>query len=256
MIRLKKTSEIDTIRLENNIGEGTRLVSFQIMNNGNIAMIFERKLDKDNETRCIVKIHNRLGIQRQCSFTAVDSRLKKVFLNFNELYAFMSGIDEEDISFNRVEPETKENIVELQRGRMSQIAGVSGDDFIISYEDGRIIRYEKGNVDIIKKEGTKGILSLDFNRRYLIYDGEGIINPVDERRLGNIQDGDIKAFLVARGERALLVFEDNHIAEYDKHGDIFEKTGETDELAYDDCVMMKDTVAAIKDGIIYVYKMM
>lgn len=255
MINIKKTCEIDIDRLEEHIGGGSRLVSFQVLNNGNIAMIFEFPGGSDDRIRYTVKIHNRLGIQRQCSFTAVESSMVNVMLYAGELYAFMKGREEDDISINRLDPATKENIVPLNRGVIRQSIGISADDFMIAYDDGAVVRYVKGKPHTASQAGRNTCISLDFNRKYMVYDGEKIIRFDDAiNRTYSISCGKIDGFILARSDRSIAVCTEGRLAEYVREGDVFVRGSDLAEFDIDDCSMVKDTAAILSGRTIYVYK--
>ncbi|MDD6389592.1 MAG: hypothetical protein PUG51_03040 [Firmicutes bacterium] len=255
MINIKKTCEIDIDRLEEHIGGGSRLVSFQVLNNGNVAMIFKFPERNDDRIRYTVKIHNRLGIQRQCSFTAVESSMVNVMLYAGELYAFMKGKEADDISINRLDPATKENIVPLNRGVIRQSIGISADDFMIAYADGTVTRYVKGIANTVLGAGRSTCLSLDFNRKYMVYDGEKIVRFDDAiNRTYSIQCGKIDGFILARSDRSIAVCTGGRLVEYVREGDCFVSGRELAEFDIDDCSMVKDTAAVLSGRTIYVYK--
>ena len=255
MIRVKKTCEIDVRRLEANTGEGTHMVNFQVLNNGNIAMIFETPGKKGNELRYTIKIHTRLGIQRQCSFTAIESRLENVILYMNELYAIMS--EGEKLTINRLEPETKENLFPLKEGKIHQVIGLSRNSLMIAYEDGSVAEYTEGNENIVQKAGDRASLSLDFNRRYMVAAGS-TITRFDERGIKTYETecSSIEGFLLARGDRAFAVCSNGRFTEYSKEGDMFAKKDDIVDMDVRACSMVKDTAALYDGDMICMYKLM
>ena len=221
MINLKKFAEIDTDALAARMGEGTVLSSFSVLLNSTVAMVFKTHTDDPNEHRINIKIHNRLGIQRQCSFTAVASEVVSVMLDRNVLYAFMlenSG----RLSFNRLDPDTKEDLLPLEQGTPVQIIPLSRDDFIIRYKDGTVTRYTDRKTEHL----DPAVVSLDRNRNYIFLEGDanGFVRLVD---------------------RSELIYTDDNV----RHNceALF-----SDPV--DDCFMIKDTLAVRQGGIITVFK--
>ncbi len=215
---------IDTADLEERSGKGTGFSSFQLFPDGNICMIFERPLPEGMRT--IIKVHNRLGIRRQCSFTAVDSRVISAFLDRNELYAFMLEAGDR-LTLNRLEPDTKENIFPLEPGEPVQIIALSRDDILIAYED-RVIRYMKGKAEI--REAS--MIALDSNRGPLFRPGR---SPA--------------GFTFTR-DGSMVTFEEGRLTAADRHGEkspVFEES-------YDDCRLLRDNLALKKGQYIYLYK--
>lgn len=255
MLRVKKTCEIDVARLMRNVGDGSVMSSFQVLENGNVAMIFMMPSDEKDRIRYTVKIHNRLGIQRQCSFTAVESRLLNVMLHMNELYGFMSGSSEEDVSINRIEPVTKENVVPMRAGAVRQAAGTGSEDFLVNYEDGTVIRYLRGKQDVIRPAGGRACISMDFNKRYMIYDGKKITRSDDPmNRTYAFECDDVEGFVLGRSDRSVAVCAGGRLVEYEKSGDVFVPGESITDFKIDSCSMLRDTAALLSDDVIYVYK--
>ena len=220
MVNLKKFTEINTDEIEARMGKGTYLETFSILTNGNIAMVFATPLEKEGETRINIKIHNRLGVQRQCSFTAIDSKVISVLFDRNVLYAFM--IDDADkLSFNRLDPDTKEDLLPLVQGKPEQIIYQNKDDFIISYEDENVHYMDRKEEHL-----DKAVISLDRNRRYIYSEGDG------------------KGFLELIN-KSRLIYQGDNVYENDKP--IFDEP-------IDDCFMIKDTIAVRRKGVITVFK--
>lgn len=255
MIRVKKTCDIDIKRLEDHIGRDSKFVSFQTMNNGNVAMVFEIPMEKENATRYAIKIHNRLGIQRQCSFTAIDSKLNNIILNGYELYAIME--EGEKITINRLEPETKEDLFPIEPGRISQVIGLAKESFMIAYEDGRVIEYFKGEPKVIRAAGSKAAISFDFNRRYMVQ-ADGVVTRYDERGIleytteCDASDG----YILARGDRSFGMCIDGRFTEYAKEGGTFVKKDDIVDMDVKACSLVKDTAALYDGEAIRVYKLM
>ena len=220
MVNLKKFTSINTDEICERMGKGTVLDTFSILLNGNIAMVFKTPLEKGENTRINIKIHNRLGVQRQCSFTAIDSKVVSVLFDRNILYVFMLDGNNR-LTFDRLDPDTKEDLFPLVQGVPEQIIYQNKDDFIISYSD-ELIHYQEKKQEHL----DKAIVSLDRNRRYIFCEEDG------------------KGFLELLNKNRLIYKADN----------VYENDRPLFDEPLDDCFMIKDTIAVRTKGTITVYK--
>lgn len=263
MIRVKKTSRVDVEELASKQGAGFTFADYSIINTGNLCMIFEKKIS-DSETRYIVKIHTRVGLHRQCSFTAVDSRLVNAYLYRGELYAYLEDNDG-NISLARLEPDTKEDLVAIEKGSVVSFASKEKDEFALGYEDGKVIRYVKGRPEVLEEaaEGleadARGMVSFDCNERMMWMDiSEGkikrqMIASTDEFFM---ELEGVECFMISRDDREALIFKDGKIQKLKKvkkdEGIFFEEPEDVEGLEGEVCRMNKSTLAIFDGKIITV----
>lgn len=257
MIRFKKTSRVDVEELAEKQGAGFTFADYSIINTGNLCMIFEKELS-ENETRYIIKVHTRVGLHRQCSFTAVDSKLVNAYLYRGELYAYLEDM-EGNLSLARLEPDTKEDLVKIEKGQVVSYASKEKDEFTLGYEDGRVIRYIKGKAEVLAEAGdgeadARGMVSYDCNERMMWMDtAEG---KIKRQMVASIEefsmdlDG-VEGFMISRDDREALIFRDEKLYTLKKvkrdEGVSFEEPKELDAPEGSVCRMNKSTLAVF-DG--------
>ncbi len=258
MIRVKKTSRIDVEEIAAKQGEGFSFADYSIINTGNPCMIFEKKLS-ETETRYIVRFHTRVGLHRQCSFTAVDAKLVNAYLFRGELYAYLED-GEGNVSLARLEPDTKEDLVAIEKGPVVSYASKEKDAFALGYEDGKVIRYVKGKGEVLASgaEGieaeARGLVSFDCNERMMWMDlAEG---KIKRQMVASIEEydmdvEDVECFMISRDDREALIFKEGRVQKLKKvkDGDTFSFVDPEpcEGLEGEVCRMNKSTLA-IFDG--------